>query len=54
MPSGVCRSVTYLKDARLEPGLLVHEAVHWWQSQHGGPDYMLGSLVDQALGDAYD
>lgn len=45
--------VLYLKTWALEPGLLVHEAVHWWQHQHGGPGYMLDSLWSQAFGRGY-
>jgi hypothetical protein len=45
--------VLYLKRWPLEPAILVHEAVHWWQSQHGGPDYMLDSLWSQAFGRGY-
>lgn len=46
--------VLYLQEWTLEPHILVHEAVHWWQSQHGGPDYMLDSLCSQAFGHGYD
>lgn len=46
--------VLYLKDWELEPQILVHEAVHWWQYQHGGADYMLDSLWSQAFGRGYD
>lgn len=46
--------VLYLKRWSATAPLLVHEAVHFWQSQHGGPDYMLDSLFSQAFGRGYD
>lgn len=46
--------VLYLKGWRLSPALLVHEAVHWWQNQNGGADYMLDSLWSQVVGLGYD
>lgn len=44
----------YLKSWALTPPVLVHEAVHFWQYQHGGADYMLESLLSQAFGRGYD
>ncbi|MEO1231740.1 MAG: hypothetical protein AAFZ18_22810 [Myxococcota bacterium] len=44
----------YLKSWTLTPPILVHEAVHFWQYQHGGADYMLESLLSQAFGRGYD
>jgi hypothetical protein len=35
-------------------GLLVHEAAHVWQHQHGGTNYMSESLFAQSFGDGYD
>ncbi len=32
---------------------LVHETVHVWQHQHGGTDYMSGSIWAQNFGDGY-
>lgn len=46
--------VLYLHRNRLSSRLLVHEAVHWWQNQNGGPDYMLLSLLSQAWGAGYE
>ena len=46
--------VLFLGARALEPGLLVHEAVHFWQHQTGGPGYMAGSLWSQAFGRGYD
>ncbi len=46
--------VLYLGSWPLRPGMLVHEAVHWWQHQHGGPDYMIDSLWSQCFGAGYD
>jgi hypothetical protein len=34
--------------------LLVHEAAHVWQHQHGGTNYMSESLFAQSFGDGYD
>ncbi|GMU60832.1 MAG: hypothetical protein AMXMBFR34_25950 [Myxococcaceae bacterium] len=38
----------------LPPALLVHEATHVWQFQHGGHAYIADSLHAQFLGDGYD
>ncbi|RKH05046.1 hypothetical protein [Corallococcus carmarthensis] len=38
----------------LQPELLVHEAAHVWQHQHGGNDYMSEALVAQLFGDGYN
>jgi hypothetical protein len=38
----------------LTMGLLVHEAAHVWQHQHGGTNYMSESLFAQSFGDGYD
>ncbi|MBX2813089.1 MAG: hypothetical protein KTR25_14840 [Myxococcales bacterium] len=46
--------VLYLHGWPLEPAILVHEAVHWWQYQHGGTDYMVDSICSQYWGKGYD
>lgn len=46
--------VLYLHRWPLEPAILVHEAVHWWQYQHGGADYMADSICSQMWGKGYD
>ncbi|WP_223644421.1 hypothetical protein [Corallococcus sp. EGB] len=38
----------------LQPEVLVHEAAHVWQHQHGGNDYMSEALVAQFFGDGYN
>lgn len=38
----------------LPPALLVHEATHVWQFQHGGHAYIADSLHAQFLGDGYN
>lgn len=37
----------------LQPEVLVHEACHLWQHQHGGHAYIADSLHAQLLGDGY-
>ena len=46
--------VLYLHDCALDPCMLVHEAVHWWQYQYGGSDYIFDSLWSQSFGKGYD
>lgn len=41
-------NIIFLKDENSN-GLLVHECVHVWQYQQGGPSYMLRSLLAQWL-----
>lgn len=36
------------------PHLLVHEATHVWQFQHGGHAYIADSIVAQTFGDGYE
>lgn len=42
------------KHVPLRMDILVHEAAHIWQHQHGGTDYMSEALVAQFFGDGYD
>lgn len=46
--------VLYLHNWPLESAILVHEAVHWWQYQHGGSDYIIDSIWSQYLGKGYN
>jgi len=44
----------YFKSTRVSLPALVHEMVHVWQSQKGGPDYSSESLWGQSVGEGYD
>ncbi|MCU0693371.1 MAG: DUF4157 domain-containing protein [Polyangiaceae bacterium] len=43
----------YTKGRKADASLFIHEMVHVWQNQRGGPDYALKALAAQA-GDGYN